>query len=487
MLLCCLLFVSSASAARNTPTATPPLYPEATLAPGGNDYDETHPEELDPSNLYAWSAILIDAESDSGADDPIFEKSADEIRNPASTTKIMTCYLALREVEDLYQTVTVSERAVDIPEGSSTMKLVAGEQLPFIDVLYGTMLLSGNDGANVIAETVSGSIEAFVELMNRTAAELGCSNTHFNNAHGYTDPYHYTTARDLATIAKEAMSHEQFREIVGTQSYTLAKTNEHKARTITNTNELFRPGTEESPNKYYYPYANGVKTGNTDAAQYCFVGSAEKDGVHLISVVMYSGKRARWRDTILLMNYGFSMYVSVTPLELYNMNPLIIETSSYSTSDPNLGKLELTCIPQDPSSAEKTRLTVQKDYVQQMANDFRRRILLRYTRSFRAPIEAGELMGTMTYVTGSGEPFVYNLIASRSIAQRENMPKTLSEIWQETLEEGNPLPPFNATTAALLIIVGGVVFAIVHFLNFLLSRRRRRRSNVPKTVNHYLK
>ena len=96
-------------------------------------------------------------------------------------------------------------------------------------------------------------------------------------------------------------------------------------------------------------------------------------------------------------------------------------------------------------------------------------------------------MGTMTYVTGSGEPFVYNLIASRSIAQRENMPKTLSEIWQETLEEGNPLPPFNATTAALLIIVGGVVFAIVHFLNFLLSRRRRRRSNVPKTVNHYLK
>lgn len=457
-------------------------YPEATLAPGGSDYDEEHPENLEEDQLYAWSAILIEADSGRA----IFEKSPDEIRHPASTTKIMTCYLGILFVDDLYQTVTVSQNAVNVPEGSSTMKLQAGEVIPLIDVLYGTMLLSGNDGANVIAETVSGSIEAFVELMNQTAALLGCTNTHFNNAHGYTDPYHYSTARDMAIIAREAMKNETFRTIAAASTYTISRTNMTRARTITSTNELFRPSTEENPNRYYYPYANGVKTGNTDAAQYCFVGSAEQEGVNLISVVMYSGKRARWRDTILLMNYGFAQYVSVTPIDLYNLNPIVIETSSYSTQDSNLGKLQLRCVAQDAAAAARARIVMTRDQVDATAMNLRNLTQIQYVRDFRAPIEAGELMGTMTYFTDSGEMVIYDLRAARTVAARENVPKTLEQLWTETLEEGNPLPRMNSGTLSFLVLVLIVSFVIYRLILFLLSRRRKQ-PRIPRVGKRYLK
>ena len=161
--------------------------PEPTLSPEAAPYDPEHPDKLEPDQLYALSAILITA--DKG--EVIFEKDPYAIRYPASTTKILTVLLGIMMVDDLNQTVTVSESAMDIPEDSSKMGLKVGEEIRFIDVLYGTMLLSGNDGANVIAETVSGSIPAFVDLMNETASLFGCINTHFVNAHGYHDDQHY--------------------------------------------------------------------------------------------------------------------------------------------------------------------------------------------------------------------------------------------------------------------------------------------------------
>ena len=184
--------------------------PEPTLSPNAEKYDETHPENLSPDQLYALSAILISA--DTG--EVIFEKDPDTVRYPASMTKIMTVLLGIMMVDDVYRYVTVSETAVDIPADSSSMHLSAGEEIRFIDVLYGTMLVSGNDGANVIAETVSGSIPEFVELMNTTASMFGCMNTHFVNPHGYHDDNHISTARDIAVISRQAMQNELFCEIV---------------------------------------------------------------------------------------------------------------------------------------------------------------------------------------------------------------------------------------------------------------------------------
>ena len=461
----------------DTPTSEP--IPEPTLSPDAPSYDPEHPEDLSPDQLYALSAILMT--QDKG--EVIFEKDADTVRYPASMTKILTVLLGLMFVDDLEQTVTVSETAVNVPEDSSTMYLKAEEEVRFIDILYGTMLLSANDGANVIAETVSGDIQRFVDLMNETAAAFGCTNTHFVNAHGYHDDNHYSTARDIAIISREAMKNETFREIAGTITYKIPRSNKQRARTITTKSEYMLTGSEEKPNKYYYEYASGIKTGSHSHSGYCFAGSASKEGVELISVVMFTGKRARWADTIKLMNYGFSQYMSVTPVDLYNMNPITIETSNYSTSDSGLGKIQLTCKPVD----KNVEIITTKSDAKRMADNLKDIVLIQYERDFQAPITAGETIGRMTYFPERGDPAEYLLIASRSVERRENVPKTIEQIIEETYEDPNPFPPFSFELAVILfgppLLIAGLIVSLIVYR----KKRRAHRFRAPKPVNRYPK
>ena len=456
--------------------------PEPTLQPDAAPYDADHPEDLLPEQLYGLSAILMT--QDKG--EVIFEKDPDEIRYPASTTKILTVLLGILMVDDLEQKVTVTESALNIPADSSTMHLQVDEEIRFIDVLYGTMMLSGNDGANVIAETVSGSVDRFVNLMNETAAAYGCTSTHFMNAHGYHDDNHYTTARDLAIITRKAMQNETFREIARAVTYAIPRTNKQRARTITTRSEYMLTGTEEKPNKYYYPDAIGVKTGSHSHSGYCFVGAAEREGVELISVVLFTGNRARWADTIKMMNYGFSQYMSVSPIELYEMNPITIETSNYSTSDPARGKLQLICQAATPE-ASATRIVATKTEIRRMAERLTDVMLIQYSRDFSAPVTAGEVIGTMMYFPEIGEPVTYTLTAARSIAQRENVPKTLEQIVQETYADPNPFPPFDLEFALFMfspvIVLGIVVFVILR----IRRRRRRRGLRTPRPSHRYVK
>ncbi len=479
LILSFLISGSVSCALSEAPTAE--KIPEPTLSPEAEDYDADHPENLSPDQLYGLSAILLT--EDKG--EVIFEKDPDEIRYPASTTKILTVLLGIMFVDDLEETVVVSDSALNIPEDSSVMHLVSGEEIRFIDVLYGTMLLSGNDGANVIAETVSGSIPEFVDLMNETAGLFGCENTHFVNAHGYHDDQHYTTARDMALISRIAMQNETFREIVGTVTYTIPRTNKQRARTITTKSEYMLQGSEENPNKYYFPDATGIKTGSHSHSGYCFVGSATRNGVSLISVVFFTGKRARWADTIKLMNYGFSQYTRVTPVDLYNMHPIVIETSNYSTNDTDRGKLQLVCRPGSGASAD-AYIIATKAEITHMAENLSDTVLIQYTRDFIAPIEAGEQMGTMTWFPDQGEPVVYELTASRSIALRENAPKTLEQIIQETYADPNPFPPFNFEFGLLLL--GPLLFLLllVIILRLVLKKDRKKRIKTPKPVSRHL-
>ena len=478
LLLCTVLF--SPDRAASEATAEP--IPEPTLSPNAEKYDPEHPENLSPDQLYALSAILMAA--DTG--EVIFEKDPDEIRYPASTTKILTVLLGIIMVDDVYQYVTVSDTAVAIPEDSSSMHLHAGEEIRFIDVLYGTMLVSGNDGANVIAETVSGSIPAFVELMNSTAQMYGCTNTHFMNPRGYHDDNHYSTARDLAIISREALQNDLFCEIAASVTWSIPKTNMQRARTITTKSKYMIPATEESPNKYYYPYAIGIKTGSHSQSGYCFAGAADKDGVRLVSVVMFTGDRARWADTIKLMDYGFSQYISVTPMDLYNMNPITIETNNYSTSDPNRGKILLSCQLQNPESVSPKIVSTSSE-VKRMAANLKNIMVFQYTRDFSAPITAGETIGTMTYYPQYGDPVVYLLTASRSVARRENVPKTLEEIVNETYADPNPLPPFSFNLLMIflspVIVIGILIGAII----FIRKRQRAHRMKAPKPSHRYVK
>lgn len=474
-----LLTGSLAAKKDEEPAVTAEPIPEPTLSPDALPYDPEHPDELSPDQLYALSAVLMT--QDKG--EVIFEKDADALRYPASTTKILTVLLGIMFVDDLDQVVVVSDTAINVPSDSSTMYLKEGEEIRFIDVLYGTMLLSANDGANVIAETVSGDIAHFVDLMNDTAQTFGCMNTHFVNPHGYHDDNHYSTAKDIAIIAREAMNNQTFREIAGTVTYQIPRSNKQRARTITTKSEYMLTGTEEKPNKYYYEYATGIKTGSHSHSGYCFAGAASKDGVDLISVVMFTGKRARWADTIKLMNYGFSQYVSVTPIDLYNMNPITIETSNYSTSDTNRGKIQLVCKPLEGSAV----IVTTKNDAKRMADNLTDLVLIQYTRDFQAPVEAGEQMGTLTYFPEHGDPAVYSLTASRSVAQRDNVPKTLEEIIAETYADPNPFPPLSFELVMIFLTPVLLIVILVLLIHFRRKKRNTGKMHTPKPVNRYVK
>jgi len=249
--------------------------------------------------LNAGSAILIDGETG----EVLYELNADERICPASTTKILTVFLGLL-MGDTQETVTVSHSAVRLTDSEAVrIGLKAGEKVNFGELLQATLVKSGNDGANAIAEAVAGSQSAFAALMNGYAVSIGCTDTHFANASGLHDENHYTSARDMARIAFEAMQYEGFRKMAAVGRYTMEKTNMSGERVLTSHGRAFF---DNPQSEYYFEGACGIKTGYHLKAGYCFVAAAERDGHLLIAAVFGCGSYAScFRDCAKLMEYGF--------------------------------------------------------------------------------------------------------------------------------------------------------------------------------------
>ena len=255
------------------------------------------------------SAILIDSKTGR----VLYEKECDVKRYPASTTKIMTGILCI-ELGSLNDIVTIGTNPSQIERGSSQIYLIPGEQLTLEQLLYAMMLESANDASIAIAEHISGSVEEFVKLMNKRAKELGANDTNFVNPHGLHDDNHVTTARDLALIAKHAMTLPKFREVVATVNYTIPETNKQPARDyITNSNKLIW----KINKTYSYDYAIGIKTGYTTKAKNNLVAGALKDDMELISVVMNENST----------NSSSNMYTNT--IELLNMVSIIIPIKNF--------------------------------------------------------------------------------------------------------------------------------------------------------------
>ena len=218
------------------------------------------------------------------------ERNADAKRYPASTTKIMTCIVALEQCSP-DEIVKVGKRATNLSERSSKMGLKTGEQYKLIDLLYGLMLPSGNDAAIAIAEHVGGSVAKFAELMNAKAKELGMNGSHFVNPHGLHSDDHYTTARDLSILTAYALENETFAEIVSATEYTAESVGGRKL-VLHNSNRLLRDATAETYTPYscLYPDAIGVKTGDTNLAGKCLVAAARRNGTTYI-LVLLNGKQ----------------------------------------------------------------------------------------------------------------------------------------------------------------------------------------------------
>ncbi len=325
-------------------------------------------EEIEEPDVKALGAVLIDGESGR----ILWEKNADEQLANASTTKIMTCILAL-ESGKLDEIVTASSNAAAQPK--TRMGLSEGEEIKLRDLLYALMLQSSNDAAVAIAEHISGSVEEFCGLMNDKAAEIGAVNTNFETPNGLDSDNHYSTAYDMALITRYALENEEFREIINTRQVTIKS--DRCTYTVVNKNRLLSE----------YSGVIGVKTGFTGKAGQCFVGAAERDGMTLISVVLGSGwgsvgKERKWIDTKNLLNYGF---------ENFAYYDICIEGDFIDN------------IPVNNSYGESVKIITSESIRLPLSTSEREALFVevKLPESVDAPVEIGEEMGTLLFKTDS--------------------------------------------------------------------------------------
>ena len=387
---------------------------------------------LDAMTVNAKAAILVDPDTD----EILYELNAHEKMYPASITKVMTCLLTLEAVDrgelTLEQTVTASQAIhTGIGDNASTADIKAGEEIRIIDLLYAALIPSANEACNIMAETVSGDVASFVELMNQRAAELGMTGTHFANTHGYHDDNHYTTAYDVYLMSKEAMKHETFRTIVSSLNYTMPATNMHpEERIVRSTNALisnFRVA------GYLYQYATGVKTGHTPEAGYCLSAAATKEDRNLMSVVMGCDREPGttgsegfiyFSETIRLFDWGFNNFSRQTMLDETKRD--IQEVEVTLGKDTNYVTLE----PQ----GEVTAL-LPKDVT---AENFKYDYTLN-AESVEAPVEKGQQLGTIS-VSFNGKTYgTLPLVASISVERDpwlyrlDRLQKFFDQLWVKIL------------------------------------------------------
>lgn len=252
------------------------------------------------------AAVLLDNESGT----VLYQKNGEERIYPASTTKIMTALLAV-EMGSMDEIVRVGNETKMKVENESTAWLVEGTKMNLKTLIAGMMLPSGNDAARTVAIHIAKkesnnphltnkqALAYFAKLMNRRAKEIGATQSNFVNPHGLHDDHHYTTAKDLGIIAREAMKNPTFREIVSEQKYI------DPAVTYVNRNKLLDP-----TSGFYFEGANGIKTGFTDEAGYCLISSATRNGKEVVAIVLQSTDASVWTDSITLLEHGFTKLVA---------------------------------------------------------------------------------------------------------------------------------------------------------------------------------
>ena len=328
--------------------------------------------------LSAESATLYQPDTKSF----LYEKNADEPMPMASTTKIMTALVAL-ENSELSELVHVNASAVGI-EGSSAY-LKEGDVLSMEELLYALLLGSANDAAVAIAEHISKDVESFVSLMNARAEELGLLNTHFVNPHGLDDKEHYTTARELALIAAEALKNENFKKISSTYKKTF--TNGERTRTYVNHNKLLN----------LYDGSIGMKTGFTKRSGRCLVGAAERDGLTFVSVTLNAP--SDWSDHTKLFDYGYETLECLT----------LAEDSEYSYEVAVLDGIATDITVENREAASVI--------LERGEHEVKKHVKL--PRLTVAPISEGEIIGSVIFTVDGEYAAQVPLVATESVSTKE--------------------------------------------------------------------
>ncbi len=476
---------------------------------------------FDISTLRERYAILVDASDPTTALYGI-EKNADAKCSTGSTIKILTCMLAI-ESGRLDEVATVSDNAVNFSKYNSLMHIKAGEQWVVRDLLYGLMLPSGNDAAIAIAEHLAGSTKAFANMMNEKAKELGMTHSHFTTVHGKDEgkadnPRNYSTARDMAILTAWALQNETFRQIVSTTTYTCTDTSGVHTENLHNTNRLLID--EDSKDGSYTPIsclykdAIGVKTGDTSSAGKCFIGAASRGGVTLIAVLMggtlddpdYLARYAnmndktkdpynaqRFQDAIALFDYGFKqMSQLLTVQDLIDMGMPVsfsVQVQNAAGNDPENGLLTVS-----PRLDASQQLQLMKPFMEKLTQNISTMADTKIG-TLVAPINAGDVVGTVEYKVGTSTLFTSNLYADRDVKEgilSSEPSKPAGTEQQAQASAGAPLlgtastltgePVKQSNTKKIILTIGICIAALaaVAFIAFLIvakiMRERRRKA-----------
>lgn len=409
---------------------------------------------LEAPDLQCQKAVLVDA----NYGEVLYDMDAYEKAYPASITKVMTALLVAEALESgqlsRETVITAGDTAYQGLTGNySTANIKVGEALSVEELLYCLMLPSANEAANILAAAVDGTIEDFVAHMNRRAGELGCVGTHFTNPHGLHNDEHYTTAYDITLYMTAALEHDLFRTLIATPSHTVPATNLSGERYFFNTNGLIS-------NLYYSGYTYdkciGGKTGNTDEAGRCLVAAAEAGDTLLISVVLGSGpiqvegyadlRQGQLTESKRLLEYGFDNFQRVTITKGSEPVDVVAVTLSRQAD-------EVMVKPQ----GSITR-TLPKD----MDLDAIESEITLFSKEVEAPVEAGQVMGTMK-LSYEGEVYgTLDLVAVTSVERSELLFKKAQFI------------AFFQTSWVKVALVLVIVLAGVIMLQLLVFRKRRR-------------
>lgn len=353
----------------------------ALLAPDINVRAQEEPE-----NLYARSAVLMDA--DTGR--ILYEKNGEEVLPMASTTKIMTLLVTL-ENADLEGTVTVSSYAASMPDVQLNIR--EGERYRLKDLCYSMMLESHNDAAAAIAEHVGGSVEGFASMMNQKARDLGCYHTYFITPNGLDaeDEHgvHSTTAEDLARIMRFCMQNDTFLSITWEPSWNFTDLDGTRSFTVNNKNAFLN----------MMEGALTGKTGFTNDAGYCYVGALEREGKRLIVALLacgWPGNRTwKWSDTQTLMNYGLDTYHHETVgEEMIRMEPAAVQDGRKESVElrADIGTVQMLLKEDDLFRIETDRPS-----------------------ELQAPVEAGEIVGTVAYYLNNEIVDIFPVYAAETV------------------------------------------------------------------------
>lgn len=345
-----------------------------------------------PSSINSRSCVVFDRNSHM----ILYGKNENSQVKMASTTKIMTAIIVI-ENSNLKDTVEVSKKAAST--GGSRLGLKAGDKITVHDLLYGLMLISGNDAAVCLAEHVGGNIEGFANLMNKKASELSLSNTHYESPHGLDSDGHYTTAYELAVLSDYALKNETFSKIVATKSYTV--TINGYPKNLSNTNELLG-----NLNGIY-----GIKTGFTNGANRCLVTACKRNDMDIICVVLGADtKKFRTQDSVKLIEFAFKNYTYINANDIANkafenwekdnIEKIYIDKSS-SLPELSLNLLENPIISINKNSANNidSYISIYPD--------------------LEAPINSDTILGTLTLTSENEEIVTLNIITSSYIKKKD--------------------------------------------------------------------